>query len=282
MRQFSAVISVNNPAAPDWMHLAFEWPNQTEDPPMDQPKPGQFFTVLPPFVETTAGALLRRPLAFAGFTSDGSVKHAHALYQIRGPMTRALSLMKPGMSLDVIGPLGTCFPLPHADSRAVIAGGGIGTGPVLFLAEFLQKQGFDTTLALGFRSESRIPLRGTYESARLPIWNSLIRKAVIATDDGSAGIRGTIIDALMHLQQSSDISRWHLYACGPAPMLAALGKFAEQAAIPAHFSAEQWMACGVGACHGCVISTKTNSYLRVCTDGPVFDASIIDWEADRR
>ncbi|MCX8013741.1 MAG: dihydroorotate dehydrogenase electron transfer subunit [Rectinema sp.] len=279
MRQFNAVISINDPVAPDWRHLAFEWPCYRGDCSHESPKPGQFFTLLPSFVETGAGAILRRPLAFAGITTHGAITQAHALYEIRGPMTRALSRMEPGMPLGVIGPLGTSFPLPQRGFHAIIAGGGIGTGPVLYLAERLEREGFETTLILGFRSKSHIPFAPPHEAKGLPEWRTLIQKAIISTDDGSFGIRGTVADAFTSLQKSSSLTRSHLYACGPAPMLAALGRIADKAEIPAHFSAEQWMACGVGACHGCVIRTKSGSYVRVCTEGPVFDAHLIDWEA---
>lgn len=272
MRQFSTPLAVNNPIAPEWRHLAFKWPAD-----LPAPLPGQFFNFLPKMVESEAGIVLRRPIAFAGFdrASDGGL--AHAIYQVRGPATRALSVMEPGDELDLIAPLGNCFPLPGEEQHALIAGGGIGLGPVLFLADTLEKLGRSWTLVLGFRSAERIPWNGHFKSAILPAWQHLMNLATITTDDGSHGLKGTVADAL---DLSPLLTRpVHLYACGPSAMLASLARLAVRWNLPAHFSAEQWMACGVGACHGCVLPASTGGYVRVCADGPVFDSRAITWEA---
>lgn len=311
MRQFNATVAINRAIAPDWMHMAFEWPSD-----MPAPKPGQFFTALPPVIEQGAGTILRRPFAFAGFeeaqTKKDSTKpsrpaYAHSIYQVRGPGTRALASIQPGSSLDIIAPLGNAFPYPERGEQAIIAGGGIGIGPMLFLAEQLGAGGYasaaesgdmdaskDTRsssiiLVLGFRSASLIPFSSSFSAAGLPSWKKLLKKAFFSTDDGSAGIHGTVRDALEALWLQTDglkASRskslvqklWHLYGCGPWPMLASLAQFAAKNQIQAHFSAEQWMACGVGACHGCVLPAVSGGFLRVCADGPVFDARTIDWE----
>jgi len=312
MRQFNATVAINRAIAPDWMHMAFEWPSD-----LPAPKPGQFFTALPPAVEPGAGTILRRPFAFAGFEEaltekDSSLRprlsYAHSIYQVRGPGTRALASMQPGSSIDIIAPLGNAFPYPERGERAIVAGGGIGIGPMLFLAEQLGTgayasagesgdagAGKDTnessaTLVLGFRSASLIPFSGSFSAAGLPSWKRLLEKAFFSTDDGSAGTHGTVRDALEVLwlqasglkglgKKSLDQKKWHLYGCGPGSMLASLAQFAAQNHMHAHFSAEQWMACGVGACHGCVLPAVSGGFLRVCADGPVFEARTIDWEA---
>lgn len=314
MRQFNATVAINRAIAPDWMHMAFEWPSD-----LPAPKPGQFFTTLPPVVERGAGTILRRPFAFAAFESahtdeslpaDAHPALAHSIYQVRGPGTRALASMQPGSSLEIIAPLGNAFPYPEPGERAIIAGGGIGIGPMLFLAEQLgigahagRCAGHNTdasppTLVLGFRSASLIPFSGSFSAAGMPSWKRLLEKAFFSTDDGSAGTHGTVRDVLEALwlqtgnleERGRDALRkgnaiqkkWHLYGCGPGPMLASLAQFAAQNHMNAHFSAEQWMACGVGACHGCVLPATSGGYLRVCADGPVFDARTIDWEASRQ
>jgi dihydroorotate dehydrogenase electron transfer subunit len=296
MRQFNATVAINRAIAPEWMHMAFEWPSD-----LPAPKPGQFFTALPPMVELRAGTILRRPFAFAGFEEAQTEKdpsmlsrpaYAHSIYQVRGPGTRALASMQPGSSLDIIAPLGNAFPYPERGERAIIAGGGIGIGPMLFLAEQLGAGTYasSATLVLGFRSASLIPFSGSFSAAGLPSWKKLLEKAFFSTDDGSAGTHGTVRDALEALWlQASDLKgrgkkslsqkKWHLYGCGPGPMLASLAQFAAKNHMHAHFSAEQWMACGVGACHGCVLPAVSGGFLRVCADGPVFDARTIDWEA---
>lgn len=294
MRQLNAPVVINKAIAPNWVHLAFEWPSD-----LQEPKPGQFFTVLPAMVELGAGTLLRRPLAFAGFEPAKQKKNAlsgkssaivHAIYQIRGPGTKALALQAPGSRIDVIAPLGNSFPWPRQGEKAIIAGGGIGIGPLLFLAaslfqENLQLGGPEFQLVLGFRSASLIPLRVGFSDGgpMASLWKELLSRAFFATDDGSEGFRGTVVDALSSLKpKETSPEAWHIYGCGPGPMLASLAKFAKTHHIAAHFSAEQWMACGVGACHGCVLPSASGDFLRVCADGPVFEADRIDWEAGLR
>lgn len=291
MRQFNAPVLINRAIAPSWMHFAFEWPSD-----LPAPHAGQFFTVLPTMVEFGAGTILRRPLAFAGFEPTGHENTAsastdkaiaHSIYQVRGPGTRALAQQVPGSLIDVIAPLGNSFPWPLRKEKAIIVGGGIGIGPLLFLAASLSQENLsdfaaEFLLVLGFRSASLIPLRAEFadDSPMTLVWKKLLAKASIATDDGSEGFRGTAVEALSLLKSNDSSSEdWHLYGCGPRPMLASLTTFAKAQQIAAHCSAEQWMACGVGACHGCVLPTTSGGFLRVCADGPVFDANQIDWEA---
>ncbi len=287
MRQFEAKILIQTLIAPNLMHLAFEWPLD-----LPSPRPGQFFTVLPKMTETGAGTLLRRPLAFAAFhPANAKSRHAiaHSIYQIRGAGTKALAIQEPGTSINIIGPLGNSFPEPSQGTTALIAGGGIGIGPMLFLATWLREKELPYRFVAGFRSISMVPFREYPQptdnaTTLLPadttrIWHQLLEGATISTDDGSLGIKGTVLDALTELDAISPATeRWHLYGCGPGPMLAALARFTPERRAAAHFSAEQWMACGVGACHGCVLPAATGGYLRVCADGPVFDAEAIDWE----
>jgi len=291
MRQFNTPVLINEAIAPNWRHLAFEWPSD-----LPAPRAGQFFTVLPAMVELGAGTILRRPLAFAGFepkerqnraTAATGKAIAHSIYQVRGPGTRALAHQVPGSLIDIIAPLGNGFPLPLLKEKAIIAGGGIGIGPVLFLAASLSKEAPqrgkpEFELLLGFRSASLIPLRSgsTDDSPMAFLWKELLAQALFATDDGSEGFQGTVVDALSSLRGRDGSSKgWHLYGCGPGPMLASLAKFADAHHIAAHCSAEQWMACGVGACYGCVLPATSGGFLRVCADGPVFDAHQIDWGA---
>jgi dihydroorotate dehydrogenase electron transfer subunit len=110
-----------------------------------------------------------------------------------------------------------------------------------------------------------------------------LNQALIATDDGSGGFKGTVVDALLYdadpAAPFATNTRARLYACGPAPMLSALDALALETGISAHLSAEQWMACGVGACQGCVLPAKAGGYLRACADGPIFPQGAILWKA---
>lgn len=270
MRQYQAKIRENIRVAPDWMRIAYRWP---EDLPA--PRPGQFFTFRPPRMGPYGQGLLRRPLAFSGF--DG--EFATAVYQVRGHATGELEQLDSGSELDIIGPLGNGFsPIPGG-THALIAGGGIGVGPVLFLAASLRASGMaigrDFSLALGFRNAASVP------SFPKGLMRDLLHDAAIRTDDGGAGIRGTALDGLKDAVASLPpgmAASARVLACGPGRMLAAIAAWATGRGLPAELSAEQWMACGVGACYGCVLPARSGGYLRACADGPVFAAQDIAWE----
>jgi dihydroorotate dehydrogenase electron transfer subunit len=276
VKQFDAEVLFNREVSPAWKLLAFSWPAT-----LPAPEPGQFFTFRPSLLDAGDSGLLRRPLAFAGFDAGA----AWALYQVRGGGTRALAATGEGAGIDLIAPLGNAFPLPLDGEHPVLLGGGIGIGPMLFLASVLKAAGNpDPGLVLGFRSSGFIPgLQPLLESCpgalrpALAGLSSLLASATIATDDGSAGLKGTVIDALQGLAAMAGSCTAHYYACGPEPMLAAIEARAENESSPLHISVEQWMACGVGACQGCVLPDRTGGYVRACADGPVFKGGRIRW-----
>ncbi|MEW6548377.1 MAG: dihydroorotate dehydrogenase electron transfer subunit [Spirochaetota bacterium] len=262
MTRFEGEIIVNREISPAWNLLGFAWP-----PGKAPPLPGQFFTFLPRGVEYGESALLRRPLAFAWH--DGIA--AYSIFQAKGPGTKSLARRRVGESIDVIAPLGNSFPDPDSGERSVLAGGGIGIGPMLFLAARLKEAGRDFTLHLGFRTKSQVPEIG------LDALDREVSRAKLATDDGSLGFQGTVIQAVARDKDASCADA-HLFACGPKPMLAAAAALADEWNAQAHVSVEQWMACGVGACHGCVVPAAGGGYLRACADGPVFSSRDLSWE----
>ncbi len=292
MKQFETRIGVNRIVSSSWKVLGIDWPEGL--PP---PRPGQFFTFRPQAVEPGDSGLLRRPLAFAAF--DGRM--AYALYQIRGGATKALSMKGEGAGLSVIAALGNSFPMPGPGEAACLLGGGIGIGPMLFLFSTLLKErrslGPAAELLLGFRSSSFVPdfsralmggEPGGFGEGRfvedLPGLQSLadaVSLASLATDDGTCGFDGTVMEALganlSRKGRTGGVPR-HYYACGPSPMLSAFRDFADKEGSPAHVSVEQWMACGVGACHGCVLPSSRGGYVRACADGPVFAIGDIEWK----
>ena len=256
MRQFEAKIIANREVAESWRELVLDWSGG------EGPLPGQFLTLR---VSPLRDPLLRRPLAFSGYADIGA-NRAAVVYQARGSATRLLAELAPGAGLDVIGPLGRPFPPLAAGEFPVLAGGGIGLGPLLFLASEMERlTGQAPIIALGFRSASSVP--------RL----DLPRGAILCTDDGSLGFRGTPVD---WLSRNAPSDRLRVYGCGPASMLAALAVLARERGWAASLSAEQWMACGVGACMGCALPRPGGGYLRACADGPVFDLGAIDWAAE--
>ena len=218
--------------------------------------PGQFLALYP----EDPTRLLPRPISICEI--DRACGRLRLVYRVAGAGTREFSEMKPGDFLDVMGPLGNGFPLENP-GRALIVGGGIGVPPLLELAKSLPGE---KVLAMGYRSR-------TYLEEELKKEGQLI----IATEDGSLGTRGNVLDAIREHGPEADV----IYACGPLPMLRAVKAYAEEKQIRAWVSMEEKMACGIGACLACVCETReTDSHskvhnARICKEGPVFDAKDI-------
>lgn len=244
----------NHAIAENLYRLTFKWESL-----QPLPLPGQFVTVR---CTAYTDPLLRRPLAVASF--DESTGVAGIIYQRRGKATAALAEKKAGDSLDIIGPLGNCFPLPENDTTPILIAGGIGLGPILFLHSVLRLGGYTPLLIVGFRTKSAIPFA---------VCNS--PDTVFCTDDGTIGFHGT---AGEYLKTVSLPAKAVLYACGPEGLLRSVEGLAERSHISCWISMEQVMACGLGACMGCVIRVKRgNGFARVCTEGPVFPGEEIVW-----
>jgi NAD(P)H-flavin reductase len=159
----------------------------------------------------------------------------------------------------VLGPLGRGFSAPPAGRRAILVGGGVGIAPLAILQDELEG---DVTVLLGFRDGARAEGAALLDGAR------------IATDDGSSGHHGLVTDLL-----AAEIERDPaavVYACGPAGMLEGVRAMCANSGVPAQLALEAGMACGFGACFGCVVPRSGGGYLRVCVDGPVIDAAELD------
>lgn len=215
--------------------------------------PGQFLALYP----EDPTKLLPRPISICEI--DRTSGRLRLVYRVAGAGTREFSARKPGDFLDVMGPLGNGFPLENP-GRALIVGGGIGVPPLLELAKSLPGE---KVLAMGYRSR-------TYLEDDLRAASELI----IATEDGSKGTLGNVLDAIRENNVQADV----IFACGPLPMLRAVKAFALEKNIPCYVSMEERMACGVGACLACVCQTEDvdeHSQVhnrRICKEGPVFDA----------
>ncbi len=203
--------------------------------------------------------LLKRPFSLLR-PSDGRLDF---LYRIRGEGTRSLSHCRSGDVITVIGPLGEGYPEPKGDFIAVA--GGIGVASLFYL---LAKHGMRAHLFYGARDVSELVM--------LDDVRSLARDVSIATDNGSAGLKGIVTDILAGYLESSDGSGTSevIYACGPCGMLKGLAEISKSRTC--FVSLEERMACGVGACVGCVVQT-VRGYKRVCKEGPVFDIKDIVW-----
>jgi dihydroorotate dehydrogenase electron transfer subunit len=255
MKQFRGTVIGNTPIGSDFLEMTFTWDNSA-----GAPLPGQFFTLR---VSKDSIPLLRRPFAFSAFDEKQGVA---MIYQKRGRATALLAAKSRGESLDVIGPLGRPFPLPGHGKRAILVGGGIGIGPVAYLAATFAGRANPFTLIIGCRSAALFPA-----TLRLSGLTS-----VVCTDDGSMGFKGTTGDYLASIEPSIDQDTV-LYACGPVPMLKACHELSLRRGNDCFVSVEQVMACGVGACMGCAVRRAGGGYLRACTEGPVFASRELDW-----
>ena len=222
-------------------------------------RPGQFVSVACGF----PGALLRRPISVCG--ADG--RFIRLVYETRGKGTQWLSQQAEGCELDIGGPQGNGFAIPDA-GRVLLVGGGLGSAPLLFAAKELSNR---ADAVLGFRGAEQIVL--------LDEFRDNCGKVVLATDDGSAGLKGTVAQPLEAALTEGGYST--VLACGPRPMLKAVARMCLAAGVKCQVSLEERMACGMGACLVCVCETKcsdgTHAMSRVCRDGPVFDSSEVVW-----
>ncbi len=235
--------------------------------PMDEPRPGQFYMLQ---VNRGLDPLLKRAFSLFRKTVEGF----EILYRIKGKGTALLREMKKGVVLEILGPLGNGFPMPAPDENPLIIAGGVGIASVFSLAGALPER----AVIYGARVQEELfmtaDLGKFLEEAGDP---DKLHGVVLCTDDGSCGIRGTVADVLHDfLRQRTGAGRPVIYACGPHPMLKEIAKIAASRRIKAFVSLEEHMACGIGACLGCVTKTKTG-YKRVCKEGPVFDAAEIEW-----
>lgn len=202
--------------------------------------------------------ILPRPISICEI--DVQRRQLRLVYRVAGKGTEEFSKLHPGISVRVMGPLGNGFPLQKADGRRVLlVGGGIGVPPMLQTAKELTGR---KALVMGYRDEE------LFLAEELKRYGTLY----VATEDGSEGIKGNVLDAI----RENDLQAEVIFACGPAPMLRALKAYAQEKGIECWISMEERMACGIGACLGCVCKSKevdSHSHVhnkRICKDGPVF------------
>ncbi|MFA5351539.1 MAG: dihydroorotate dehydrogenase electron transfer subunit [Candidatus Omnitrophota bacterium] len=228
--------------------------------------PGQFVEVK---VSDGTDPLLRRPISIHS-VSKAKVK---LIYEVIGPGTQILSGKKIGDFLDIIGPLGNGFKYGRTTKKSdqgktILVAGGMGVAPLVFLAEKIR---LDRPIVLiGARKKEQVLCLGEFKA--------LGCKVIIATDDGSLGFKGKVTELLKEiLIKENQINKpENIYACGPQLMLKAVSEISCENNIASQLSLETHMACGFGACLGCVVSTKSG-YKRVCKDGPVFSGKELTW-----
>ena len=220
-------------------------------------KAGQFISI---YCED-GSRMLPRPISICEIDkNDGAL---HLVYRVAGKGTQEFSEKNTGMELSVLGPLGNGFPLKS--KKAFLIGGGIGIPPILELAKQLD---CEKQIVLGYRNSDMFLLDEFKKYGSV----------YIATEDGSYGSKGNVLDAIRENDLEADI----IYACGPTPMLRALKEYAAEKQMECWISMEEKMACGIGACLACVCKSKdvdahTNVHnKRVCKEGPVFRAEEVE------
>ncbi len=216
--------------------------------------PGQFLGIYPKDKST----LLPRPISICEINEQ--IGALRLVYRVAGAGTREFSGYEAGDSVSVLGVLGNGFPLEQGMGKKVfLMGGGIGVPPILELAK---------RIILGYRDQKLFLKDDLKQNGRV----------YVATEDGTVGTRGNVMDAIRENGLEAEV----IFACGPMPMLRAIKAYAAKKGIPAYISLEEHMACGVGACLGCVVKTKEidgHSHVhnaRICTEGPVFEAAEVE------
>ena len=258
-----ATILSNHPVAEGYYRLAFRLSH-----PSATVEPGQFFMVRP-VSDSEYDPLLPRPFSVYRNPSPGEVE---ILYKVIGRGTEILSGKREGDLLHATGPFGNTFPLPAAGEtqEILLVGGGIGVAPLVNLVEALRRTSGEIPLIAFIGGRTRDDLLAVDDFIDMGC------RVISATEDGSIGIRGYVTEALeRHLSEGK--RRRIVYACGPHPMLKALANLLLPTGIPAYFSLEAVMACGMGLCMGCAERGIVEKYPLVCQDGPVFRADAIQW-----
>lgn len=220
-------------------------------------RPGQFISLYC----HDGSRMLPRPISICEI--DKNDQALRVVYRVAGKGTEEFSAMRTGRSIEIVGPLGNGFPLK--EKKAFLIGGGIGIPPMVELAKELK---CEKQIVLGYRDT--VFLQEEFKG----------RGAVyVATEDGSYGTEGNVLDAIRENGLDAEI----IYACGPTPMLRAIKEYAQENGIECWLSLEEKMACGIGACLACVCKSKekdSHSHVnnkRVCKEGPVFRAEEVEF-----
>jgi len=250
--------------------------------PYEDIHPGQFLMVR---VSEEPFPLLRRPFSIHSFrqlrTKDGS--DIQILYKIVGKGTNLMASWKRGRRLDIMGPLGEGFSISTKKGIQVLIAGGIGVAGLFALGQRMKALGLRCLVFIGGKTKEHILCVDEFQGLGADVH--------LATEDGSLGFRGMVSDMVRSFLHGLP-NPSGLFACGPVGMLKSIAEIAKSQSIPCQVSLESRMACGLGACWGCVLRTKGKlppksqgetrhekdvSFKRVCKEGPVFDSEEIDW-----
>lgn len=245
-------------------HLAGEFYYVSLEPaePLGKIRPGQFVMIR---VSSSTDPFLRRPMSVADFEPDGS--RFGLVVQVIGRGTRFLSGLVENDRVDALGPYGGGFEIPENAGQVYIVAGGCGVAPFIGLAKEI-KDSCDLTVFLGARTAELLLYRGYFEK--------LGARVLTATEDGSGGYGG-LVTHLLETDLQKEVAPEVVLTCGPAGMMRAVAAIATGAGVRCYASLENRMACGFGACLGCVTrAAGEDRYVTVCKKGPVFDVTEVE------
>jgi dihydroorotate dehydrogenase electron transfer subunit len=268
--QFKSLVISNTEVSPGYFRMRF-----TAPPAISEARPGQFVMLR---VRDALDPLLRRPFGIfdlgsfeTAYTDCGTQTYAEILYRVVGKGTGMLSSLHAGDRIEILAPLGNGFTLGDPAGEKILVGGGVGLAPLYYLAKELVKSS-RVRLYVGGRTRDDVLCITEFE--RLGV------ETYVSTDDGTLGESGLVTEVLeRHVAEVRDAM---IFACGPMPMLKAVAAIASRKAISCQVSLEAYMACGMGACLGCVVPGKDHAedrpdYRCVCKDGPVFGFEELKW-----
>jgi dihydroorotate dehydrogenase electron transfer subunit len=223
--------------------------------------------------------LLRRPMSIHRVVGhSGGATGFCVLYDVIGPGTRNLSHMRTGERIGFVGPLGNSIHVPEGARRAVLIAGGVGVGPIKFVAETLRAVGIrDVTIAYGARdADHSVPVKDVAPDGC---------RVLVCTDDGSVARRGYVTDIVADVIRSGRLTPGdYVFACGPVPMFRAVRDLLGAHGISADAATEEYMGCGFGVCFGCPLRQRqpdgTVEYRLCCVDGCIFPLETLVFEGD--
>ena len=269
--QFKSMVISNFELSPGYFRMRLTAPRE-----MLKARPGQFVMVK---IREALDPLLRRPfgifdlaVALPDFSGGCEQPYLEMLYRVVGKGTAALATLHHGDHLDILGPLGKGFEPGTSGEEKILVGGGVGLAPLYYLAKELV---VNSPVRLFIGGKSKEDILCVTEFERLGV------ETYVATDDGTLGASGLVTEVMeRHLTQSEATKS--VFACGPMPMLKAVAGIARRHAISCQVSLEAYMACGMGACLGCVVKGSDHDefhpdYRCVCKDGPVFAYEQLQW-----
>ncbi len=235
--------------------------------------PGQFVMA---GIKSCDHPFLSRPFSIYSVYSHGKDTFMEILYKVVGKGTEAFSRLREGDAVNILGPLGKGFDVSPECETIVLIAGGVGIAPLSFLAERYEKDCRSAEIICYLGAGSLEDLVG------LDRIEGICSVVKISTDDGSWGYPGPVTELFKRDMQFHGENNYRIYSCGPEPMLKSLHTVLKDKPVSCQVSLEERMACGVGACLGCVVKRTSGNLVRVCKEGPVFDINTIDFSEHTR